>query len=51
MKKYMIVLATADREHVYFYHGKDKKGMPIFYGFLNYHKGISTYFYKYETSG
>ena len=37
MKKYMIVLATADKKHLYIYHGKDKKGMPIFYGFLNYH--------------
>ena len=37
MKKYMIVATTADKSHAYFYHGKDKKGVPILYGFLNYH--------------
>lgn len=33
--KYMIVAVTEDREHLYIYHGKDKKGEPIFYGFMN----------------
>ena len=32
---YMIVAVTKDREHLYIYHGKDKKGKPIFYGFMN----------------
>ena len=32
---YMIVAVTKDREHLYIYHGKDKKGTPIFYGFMN----------------
>lgn len=32
---YMIVAVTKDREHLYIYHGKDKKGEPIFYGFMN----------------
>ena len=32
---YMIVAVTKDREHLYIYHGKDKNGVPIFYGFLN----------------
>lgn len=32
---YMIVAVTEDREHLYIYHGKDKNGVPIFYGFLN----------------
>ena len=32
---YMIVAVTKDREHLYIYHGKDKKGEPIFYGFRN----------------
>ena len=34
--KWMIVAITADREHCYYYHGKDKNGVPIFYGYLNY---------------
>ena len=33
--RYMIVAVTKDREHLYIYHGKDKKGKPIFYGFMN----------------
>ena len=33
---YMIVAVTKDREHLYIYHGKDKNGEPIFYGFMNY---------------
>ena len=32
---YMIVAVTKDREHLYIYHGKDKNGEPIFYGFMN----------------
>lgn len=32
---YMIVAVTKDREHLYIYHGKDKNGVPILYGFLN----------------
>ena len=32
---YMIVAVTEDREHLYIYHGKNKNGVPIFYGFLN----------------
>jgi len=32
---YMVVAVTKDREHLYIYHGKDKKGEPIFYGFMN----------------
>lgn len=32
---YMIVAVTKDNEHLYIYHGKDKNGVPIFYGFLN----------------
>ena len=32
---YMIVAVTKDREHLCIYHGKDKKGTPIFYGFMN----------------
>ena len=31
----MIVSVTKYREHLYIYHGKDKKGEPIFYGFMN----------------
>ena len=32
---YMMVAVTKDREHLYIYHGKDKNGEPIFYGFMN----------------
>ena len=32
---YMIVAVTKDRKHLCIYHGKDKKGTPIFYGFMN----------------
>lgn len=32
---YMIVAVTKDNEHLYIYHGKDKQGVPILYGFLN----------------
>ena len=32
---YMIVAVTEDREHLYIYHGKDKQGVPILYGFMN----------------
>ena len=32
---YMIVATSENDEHTYYYHGKDKKGVPIFYGFLN----------------
>lgn len=39
---YMIVAVTKDREHLYIYHGKDKKGMPIFYGFM-YDKNTKVY--------
>ena len=31
----MIVAVTKDREHLCIYHGKDKRGTPIFYGFMN----------------
>lgn len=34
--KWYIVAISNDREHCYYYHGKDKKGVPIFYGYLNY---------------
>ena len=39
---YMIVAVTKDREHLYIYHGKDKQGVPIFYGFL-YEKNTKVY--------
>ena len=32
---FMIVAVTEDREHLYIYHGKDKQGVPILYGFMN----------------
>lgn len=32
---YMVVAVTNDREHLYIYHGKDKQGVPILYGFMN----------------
>ena len=33
--RYMVVAVTNDREHLYIYHGKDKQGVPILYGFMN----------------
>lgn len=39
---YMIVATTENDEHTYYYHGKDKKGVPIFYGFL-YNKNTKVY--------
>lgn len=32
---FMVVAVTNDGENLYIYHGKDKKGEPIFYGFEN----------------
>jgi hypothetical protein len=32
---FMIVAVTNDKEHLYIYHGKDKQGVPILYGFMN----------------
>lgn len=32
---YMVVAVTNDREHLYIYHGKEKNGVPILYGFMN----------------
>lgn len=32
---YMVIAVTQDREHLYIYHGKDKQGVPILYGFMN----------------
>lgn len=32
---YMVVAVTNDREHLYIYHGKEKDGVPILYGFMN----------------